>query len=62
MTKWILTVKQWLQMLEDCDIGLEEIEIFYKGWRQLIPAHLMQDNKVQEVFKVATLLILERAV
>lgn len=43
---------------ETADDILTEVEVFYKGWRSLIPQTLMKE--VQDIFKVGALLILEK--
>lgn len=67
LVKWLQTLKEWLSQITDTDDEEErdqiftEIEEFFKGWRGFMPANIIAEHGVSEVFKIGALLIIEKA-
>ena len=63
LTKWIAVLDEWLEMIDesqendDREQTIQEIVQWYSGWKKFIPQSILEVNLVEDVFKLALMVI-----
>ena len=66
MSKWIQTLIEWLNIMESMPTPdekidtIDEIVLWYRGWKSFIPEDIRSLTDIEDVFKIALVLINEK--